>query len=675
MHNYLSRNYHLSLIFLVSMNAIPHFEDHPLVASILGLVCVSWRLLYEYQKVALPNIIVKTVLVALSFFIVFRYYGTFKGAESATALLIAGVFLKLIDRVSYRDAMVVLFLNFLLLMAKFLVSQSLNMTILGVVNLILITSMLVQLHHGQKLDVHLGSLFKVGLKLLLQTSPLLILLFIVFPRFSTGFIQLSQPNQASTGFSPKLEPGSVSRLVATDEVAFRVEFDSYLQPKDLYWRGAVLTEQKGMVWEPDANERKEVIYNKPKLEETFQQSIILEPSFGEWLFVLDSPVWVKMRDKIRQYQSYHSQYNTFSIKRNNGQKLSYQAYSELRPVKQKKIKFEKFLQISAEEDEKLQTLVTAAKENGHDAKAIRDFYLDYFKKNLSYTLTPPLLKTGSVSEFLFETRQGFCEHLAGSFAYLMRASGVPSRVVVGFQGGEKNDWGRHYTIKSKDAHAWAEFWDDTGQRWQRVDPTQSVAPLRIQLGGTMFHSLSPEELQAQLSQEEYQKRLRASWYFRVFGKAQLAFDLASLKWNQFLLDFDSAGQKAFLEKWGLSQLKKKHLGGLSLLILCLFFLINYYFKNRRKDVELKSRRFYREICHKFSEKGVSRPFHWGPRRYLEFCSQRWPLLAEDLERFRHVYEQISYKKEKEDPGPLEELQTLRSKILSDIKDIDDKNVA
>ena len=97
-----------------------------------------------------------------------------------------------------------------------------------------------------------------------------------------------------------------------------------------------------------------------------------------------------------------------------------------------------------------------------------------------YTLAPDILDRDPVDGFLFNTRRGFCEHFAGAFALLMRAAGIPSRVVTGYQGGEMNPTGEYMIVRQSDAHAWAEALLDG--KWERVDPTAAVAPSRIERG-------------------------------------------------------------------------------------------------------------------------------------------------------------------------------------------------
>ncbi|RTK99023.1 MAG: transglutaminase domain-containing protein, partial [Neisseriaceae bacterium] len=118
--------------------------------------------------------------------------------------------------------------------------------------------------------------------------------------------------------------------------------------------------------------------------------------------------------------------------------------------------------------------------NSRTPGEVVDHALRYFnRQQFFYTLQPPLLGSDSVDDFLFNSRRGFCEHYASSFVFLMRAAGVPARVVTGYMGGELNPVGGYLIVRQSDAHAWAEVWLGNAG-WQRVDPTAAVAPARVQ---------------------------------------------------------------------------------------------------------------------------------------------------------------------------------------------------
>jgi transglutaminase-like putative cysteine protease len=663
--NQIGRNFNLGLLALLCLNILPHTEDHLIVILTFTLLSLSWRLGYEYQLLQLPKKLVKTLLVTFAFFIIYKIYGRFSGVEAATGILIAGISLKMVDNNRYHDAMVILFLNFLLLMSRFLVSQSLPMTLLGVLNIIIVTGLLVHLHKGENLELNFKALIKLGLKLFIQAAPLLVLLFFVFPRYSVGFFKLNQDAKAKSGFSPRVEPGSVSKLVASDETAFRVSFSQQnINMKNLYWRGATLEVTQGMSWGPSPEKKMIIRDSKEQISENnlkniIDQKIVLEPHYGDWIFALDRPIKIEFRDRIKNSQLAKESGVDFRIKNNTGQKISYDVRSLL--VNSIDEKFEdKHLQIVEDKDPRLLKLIEEVKTNSENSKEIVNAYLLFFKKNLAYTLTPPKMKTKNVSEFLFDTQQGFCEHIAASMAYLLRATGVPSRVVVGFHGAIKNDFGDHFLVKEKDAHAWLEYWDQDSKIWNRVDPTEVVAPMRLELGAEVYYSLTQEELSAGLSQDQYLEMYKSSWYYQYIVKTELAFDWAALNWNQFLLNFDREGQKNLFEKLGLKDIPTKYLFYVSLFLICLF----YFFQKWKSSNKSKSsvQKSYDLLVELLVRKGLKKLQSTPPKTYLIEAKTKWPHLADLFTNYYELYEKMVYSR-KTDTKALEiQFKSLQKSI-------------
>jgi hypothetical protein len=189
------------LLFLVLMNLLPHLEEHFLITISIGGICVLWRSFYLFQIIPLAHKALKVFLVCASTALVFYEYKTLFGIEASTAILICAISLKLIDNNSYRDSMVIIFLNILLIMAKIIVQQTLLITIFMSINLIFIISLLIYLHRAQEMQFSIKGMFSTSLKLSLQISPLLILLFFIFPRFSVGFVKLNTQKKSKSGFS------------------------------------------------------------------------------------------------------------------------------------------------------------------------------------------------------------------------------------------------------------------------------------------------------------------------------------------------------------------------------------------------------------------------------------------------------------------------------------------
>jgi len=130
-----------------------------------------------------------------------------------------------------------------------------------------------------------------------------------------------------------------------------------------------------------------------------------------------------------------------------------------------------YLQLPAESGIQARQLAQQLRQNVPDNTAFVQTVLKYIAEQpFYYTRQPPLLFDDPVDEFLFDSRRGFCEHYASAFVFLMRAAGVPARVVTGYQGGEMNPQSDYFIVRQSDAHAWTEVWL-RGEGWRRIDPT------------------------------------------------------------------------------------------------------------------------------------------------------------------------------------------------------------
>ncbi len=635
-----NRFFHLSLVFLVALNLVPHFSDFTVPVLGVGGLCLAWRLLYEYQVIPLPNFITKFGMVIVAFYLVYQNFGQLLGLEAGSALLICAVGLKLIDGVGYRAAMVLLFLNFMLLLARFLESQSLGITIFAGFDLIITTALLVQLHNSSRMKFDFWTLLKTGSKLFLQIAPFMILLFFVFPRFSTGFLNARSNRSALDGFKESMEPGSMARLAQTDQPAFRVRFPGKIPVQgDMYWRGGILATNLNMKWERGSLEK--VVPQKPGtlLKRATEYEILLEPVFNDWMFTLDRGIWVEHRNQFLQRNTLLMDGDNFVLKKPHDNKYLYQGYSvssleETLSVKQRRV----FLQAPTNNDPRVSELLARISENAktNEDKAYR--LMRFYQGQFRYTLNPGEMKSLDLSEFLFEKKLGFCEHFAVSFAALMRLAKVPARVVVGFQGGRKNDLSDYYLVTSKDAHAWTEIWSEEKSRWVRFDPTTMVAPLRFELGGDLFHSMTDEQLAEASRSQDFLAKYQPGW----LRKTYFAIDAMATNWNMFLLNFDRTGQKDFFAKLGFKDINQNLLLSVSLLILLSFFLWVRLRTRQERQKEHPAQKAYLKLRVYLAKKGIEKESFEGPSDFLQRAQQEYPEQKENLEKFKSYYLESYY---------------------------------
>ena len=634
------RSFNLVITGLAGLNFVPHIFDHPMIVLFVTIPCIVWRVAYEYQKVPLPGKLLKTLLIAGIFGFVINKYGRVVGVEAASALLVCSVALKLIDNVSYRDAMVLIFLNFLLLMIKFLVSQTLSMTLFAVFNLVAVTALLFQLHKGKDVKFDTWTLLRNGLRLTLQTAPLLVLLFLVFPRFNMGFFSLNNPTEGGKGFNDSLRPGEVGKLVVSKEVAFRVKMTKEIPGgPSLYWKGGILDLNKGMAWYKSSAAKREwnVPQTKYNPDAVVEQEITLEPQFGKWLFALDVPANVEFSESRKQRQARIAEGSVFRLTKSTQQRVLYTARSFRTPQSWGPLyDKDRYLGGVREASPQVLELVNSLKGDATDVNEIGRRIMSYYRRNFRYTLEPGALKTESVDEFLFEKKVGFCEHFAASFAYLMRVAGIPSRLVIGFQGGKPNALLPDYiTLTGADAHSWVEVFDSKTERWLRMDPTGVVAPLRLELGGQVYHDLPEDVVQAGIDSNQAQQIYNSSWFQKYFGQIVLYGEFAAIQWNEFLLKYNQEGQRDLLRKMGLGFLNSQLLGLVSVLVLIGFFFYRRYRSQQKEGRISKEQQLFVKLEGWLSRQGVTRPASEGPRTFLERAEERTG--NAELQRFSQLY--------------------------------------
>jgi hypothetical protein len=213
----------------------------------------------------------------------------------------------------------------------------------------------------------------------------------------------------------------------------------------------------------------------------------------------------------------------------------------------------------------------------------------FHEEEFFYTLEPPALGSNPVDRFMFETRQGFCEHYASAFALMMRAAGLPSRIVLGYQGGEMNPVSDYMIVRQSDAHAWTEVWL-AGRGWVRVDPTAAVAPERIESGmsaarfgeaGAAWGLTAP-----------------AQWLYSL----GLTWDAVNAKWNGWILGYGPDNQNRFMQWLGMNEPDWRKMT-LTLLVVVLMligglsFLLRKRYRPPRKDeAALLYRQFVRKLA-------------------------------------------------------------------------------
>jgi protein-glutamine gamma-glutamyltransferase len=531
----------LFLMLGAFLAVLPNVFHLPIWVSTVFLILYSWRLGLVLSGRWLPRDSVRWVAALACIVGVYVQYKTLLGRDSGVALLILFLGLKLMEMKAKRDLYVVIFLSFFILVTSFFYSQSIWAAIMAIVAVWALLAAMLSMHYGPN-EVPVAQRFKsIGI-IMLQAAPLAIALFFLFPRIQQPLWGLpSDAHSGRTGISEKMSPGSISALSASQEVAFRVKF-SHTAPEQsqMYWRGPVLGEFDGKQWQPlqKSLTPRSTPTIAAKTSTAIDYTVTLEPHNQRWLFALEFPTGLD-NQSLKDVDAKLNPDAILESKDAIVNRFRYQASAHLNykfGADDVPLSRQNWLELPPSFNPKTLELAAQWQRETPDHDTLVKRALTLFNtERFYYTIKPPLLGRNSVDDFLFTTRSGFCEHYASAFVVLMRALDIPSRVVTGYQGAEKNPVDDYWVVKQADAHAWAEVWIDK-KGWVRVDPTSAIAPERIEKGtlGARFAGLNPE------------KEKKSEWLEKFKHKA----DAMTNSWNQWVLNYDRNSQKKLFEMIG-----------------------------------------------------------------------------------------------------------------------------
>lgn len=657
-----NRRLQILLTVIIAFNFLPHMFVAPLWVICFGFGCVVWKGLYLLRGIRLPKrsllslgAVIGAGCVLLSIPLPFN-----QRAASAMLVIFSGC--KLLEANQYRDAMLIIFSSYFLLFIYLLNSASLGATIYMGIDLYLITLLLFQFHtREEKIS---RAFFRPSWRLLLLALPMCLFLFFAFPRFSMGNWNLKD-SSADVGFADKLDPGSTGRLINSAKTAFRVQFVSGDQPApiNLYWRGAILTDTDGFRWTKDDSADTEP--DATTLNDGGQRSVgyevWLEGGTHRAIFTLDYSNALSSKDELFLEQLNSRPGFTYESIKPIISRVTYSARSSLLSPFQilAKNSEEKYLNLPDNTKIDVKKLALELKGQAEDRygksmAAAEDRYarqvVDWMvESKFRYSRSPEALgsKFGpdQLSEFLFKKRRGFCEHFAASFAVLMRLMGVPARVVVGYQGGVQNEVGHYWVVRQMDAHAWTEIWrkepnDPNQGHWVRVDPTERIAPLRLQLGGD-FYSVDATALAEGLTQEEIQTMMH-SGLSGMFRKVQNTWDVMQVKWNMFLVNYDFDFQTKILKKLGLGNLRMAELAGIAVAGIVIFVLTVIWRLKRKSNRQDSVIRAWRKFCMTLEKSGLAKKSNEGPYDFAIRAMRERPTKSAEIQYIVTSFIEIRY---------------------------------
>jgi transglutaminase-like putative cysteine protease len=614
------------LLASLALVAAPHALHMPAWTVALIATLIAWRAYIGYARLALPNRWLLLLFALAATFGVFLSYRTIFGRDAGVTLLVVMLGLKLLETRTLRDAMLLSFLSYFLVITNFLYSQTIGTGLYMLACTVFITATMVSLNFAEAEPPFRVQLRTAAL-MLAQSVPLMLVLFLLFPRVPGPLWGLPRDAFAGTsGLSDTMTPGSLSSLALSDAVAFRVRFESQIpRAKDLYWRGPLMWDFDGRTWSVQF-----FVYTAPRIDaegDPVAYEVTLEPHNRRWLFALDLPAVIPPRAVAgTDYQLYSVQ-PVINRLRYDMTSLLNARFGEV----ESRYSLHRALQLPARLNPRAQELGRALRQkHANDEDIIADM-LGMFRRNFVYTLEPPLLGEHPVDEFLFSTRSGFCEHYASAFAVVMRAAGIPTRIVTGYQGGEVNALGNYLIVRQADAHAWTEVWlKDRG--WVRVDPTFAVAPVRVDTG----------ILAAVPRTDSLPLMVRTQ--FELLRQARLTWDYMANAWNQWVLGYTPERQRWLLANAGVDDATWQKLTAILFVLAGAIVAMFTALALRRLKSRVRDpvRIAYQTFCDRLRRKGLPRGAAEGPVDYARRLEQARPDLAPAVGAITRLYIALRY---------------------------------
>jgi protein-glutamine gamma-glutamyltransferase len=623
------------------------FTLPPMLGSLVSwvpcvfLLVLAMKFWMEPRGYRLRFATLKLLLAGIGLFAIFASYGSMKGVEPGISLLVVLVSLKVLEAHTAREFQVMVLMGWVLCLCGFFLSQEFVVALSLLTAFALSLVALIQFYRGSSPGAFWPPL-KATCKILVQAAPLVVFLFVLFPRINTGLrVDFRATGLASSGFSDRLSPGSIAALANSSEIAFRAEFpgSAVTPPGSMYWRGAVMWHCDGLEWRApyvpvSISSRDRGTRQSPR-GSTVRQRITLAPHGARWMFALDRPFEIPPGAILARGDYLWSVQTIRKARRYEVVSSLGAAGKELTPGERREA-----LELPPSISPAVRELAQSWTTQNSNPRAIVNSALQFFRaQGFRYSLTPGEYGKNDLEQFLFHRRVGFCEHYAASFATLMRLAGVPARVVVGYLGGEYNDLGHFFLVRQADTHAWCEVWlPDSG--WTRVDPTTAVAPGRASLDLNSFLERDIASGQMEARRSAFLTRLAR---FALFTNARLALETLSYEWDTRLLAFDADVQEVFLDSMGLAN-RGSFVLIIEILIVATALLVIYFgwmqLRTRSRADRVKA--LYERFCQKAARLGVRREPWEGPSDFSRRAAQLLPNESKRIREISNTYIALRY---------------------------------
>jgi protein-glutamine gamma-glutamyltransferase len=639
----------LFLLLVIAAVVLPQVVHLPLWCSGLVAGVLVWRGTLAWKSQALPSRWWLAALLVIAIAATFATHKTILGRDAGVTLLVILLALKTLELRAQRDAFVVFFLGFFCMLSNFLFSQSLLTAFAMLVALLGLLTALVNAHMPVG-KPPLMAAAKIAGKMALLGTPIMVVLFMLFPRLAPLWGTPGGPLQGKSGLSANMRVGTIANLALDDSIAMRIKFEGKPPAaRDVYLRGPVLSSFDGREWLPLKNSG--AVSNLRVAGSSLSYEVTLEPNNKPWVFALDAaasaPVLVGYQILMTPDLQWLTNRPVTELIRYKMQSHTQFSYG---PEKQE-LSLQNYVDLPASYNPRTLQLATDLRRDARFAQADATTLVTEVMQKLrtggyEYTLEPGVYGDNTADEFWFDRKAGFCEHIASAFVVLMRAMDVPARIVTGYQGGEFNEVDGYWVVRQSDAHAWAEVWQagkpdgSTAGSWVRVDPTSAVAPQRIDsqqrltAPSGVFGGVISSLWTSTLGNDGYNPllQLRAVW------------DAVNNTWNQKILNYSEATQLNVLKNLGFTSPSWADLSYVLIAMIVAVSLLGIAWTTWDKRQHDPWLRLLSSVRTRLAKTGFTSPANMSPRELAYIAVNHFGASAKPLAAWLIQLEELRYQK-------------------------------
>ncbi|MEX1197060.1 MAG: transglutaminaseTgpA domain-containing protein [Pseudohongiellaceae bacterium] len=619
------------LLVTVAAALLPHLLRLPWWLTVLLLGMIAWRHEVARRAWRLPGALLRFFLVFACITLVIAHYGLEEaGVDIFVALLAAGSVLRVLETRTVLQARQLCVLTLVVLASGFIYDQSIPAAVHAFATAALVLLTLQALLSQHRMPALRDRLYGTA-ALLMMATPLMLVLFLGVPRIGPLWAMPAPNDVATSGVSDELAPGGITGLGLSDELAFRVGSEGSLPSvSSLYWRGLALDRFDGSRWQRSRESRQAL--DRPSLQSplsgegagealSLDYELIMEPSGQRWVYALQP---VSTADTALRMDRNRSLYAERPVIQRERYRLSTVPGEQIPIASGEAVDRQRALRLPGQGEPRSRELAAGWRSADLTDRQRVEEALDWFgNRPFVYTLEPPEYgEQNGIDAFLFDEQAGFCGHFASAFAYLMRAAGVPARVVVGYQGGERNPYEDYLMVYQYNAHAWVEVWLE-GQGWTRVDPTATVAPERIELGAEAWLQAYGERT----GLDPLGGGRNNPW----LNALRLRLDSLNYAWNRWVINFDSASQFNLLESLtgqrSEQALRRALTSGLVFVTAVLLVVVLLYGQGKRRCGADRLLHRYGQLLDTAIRRGSQCRRTDGPLRASASLAGEWPSLG------------------------------------------------